>query len=221
MHLKSIILGHIRPPSHHCHAILSHKGAMALILPLLEENHLGQSDQRYVLLKFWAWMETLQEPHLPIPMASLAWKPGKIPSLLPEVLTQDTVNSLHRWIFNEPQLQPFCILVSGHKNHVNFLSSSGKLMSMALVCPPGRLWSVVHSQNNRAQQDIMFQTSSYQVFRNLSRSAGLYRFVYTCLYIIYLKAWNSSWELQTCQAVQMPCTHLARTLSQATKSMHK
>lgn len=63
----------IRPPSHHCHAILSHKGAMAFVLPLLpEENHLGQSDQSYVLLKFWAWMETLQEPHLPIPMASLA-----------------------------------------------------------------------------------------------------------------------------------------------------
>ena len=118
MHLKSIILGHIRPPSHHCHAILSHKGAMAFILPLLpEENHLGQSDQSYVLLKFWAWMETLQEPHLPIPMASLAWKPGKIPWLLPQVLTQDTVNNLHRWIFNEPQLQPFCILVSGNLLH--------------------------------------------------------------------------------------------------------
>lgn len=53
-------------------------------------------------------------------------------------------------------------------------------MSMALVCPPGRLWSVVHSQNNRAQQDVMFQTSSYQVFRNLSRSPGL---IYTILFI--------------------------------------
>lgn len=46
-------------------------------------------------------------------------------------------------------------------------------------------------------------------------------FIPFCLYIIYLKPWNSSWELQTRQAVQLPCTHLARTLSQATKSMHK
>ena len=84
--------------------------------------------------------------------------------------------------------------------HVNFLSRSGKLMSMSLVCPPGRLWSVVHSQNNSSTEHNVsnFKLPSFPKLESVSW------YIPFCFYIIYL---NPETHCGSCKHVRLYSRH--------------